>query len=1423
MEENQQKSLGQKKEFHDVYKDFLDAKIKVRKLTSNEIEKHTQGKHYTDTETVDGHNSNIEMQNQTKKLDSLPNTSKSEYDEKIQEITPKHNTVRTHAENKIPSESCQTRRSGRKIIPSAKVLEASRQSGKKSKFLYKNGSSEKESCQKATQKGQKQTCTDNLMHDLVPPEKIIGTTKHSSNNDKKHSTPINDGKHGKGKGKQKKVTTPSHTDEKEKTILTRKTKNVDKEENSGSPAKRIKLQVSDTEVTKEPETTPIRTSGRKKVCSAKMKMAISSEGTDLQMKRFLQKRDTESESGNLIKETCAMEVVENSKKKQIDRSTRPARQKQQETKTDPTNNEKSESSTNDTKQKQQETATAYTMPKKVENTTEYAVQKRHLSTRQKKIEDTSKHQEIITDHTSQKPVEITSGDISTKNEECKSVDSKQKQQDNPAETFIQDKLNNESANDVISKEFTGQNDSDNDGLNNEYTGQNEIHNDELTTGSVSKKPSFTTLEKDVAENKKTILEKLNMIMNEKRNKFLALQRKFKVARQTVLKANIKGKDVENIKCFVCKKLFQFGNYMCEHGRSFIYPHASVCKECGRIFRNSSLLKRHVQRIHYEKSIKCKTCGIMFGLEGDLRRHMERVHKIKVSKHQNKDEPKKSSDHDYIIMEDTDKDSQEKKYLSIDKSVSNSFYSLIPADYVIKNGDKCICKKCGMVFSSVLNLNYHAYRKHINGKNFFCKDCNKGFPLSRDLKNHTQICHTQNPQECSICCKKIKSKRGLRNHMEKYHRDSSIFAMRYQCYLCEKRFGYTKELQDHINVCHTAKNDCYFCGKNLATSRGLRKHMERMHGIEETMHDDEFVSFEIKCLEEKKNFKAQEIKTEEAISFIEENLGKSPIKKSSLKNIEKMESCQIGNEMEVKPSSSPKSRKRHQKQSAYKTKMKLFSSQIGKSQSVQSSNETSGTSDKLYICEHCGATKCKASQLAKHVYDAHQLTALNCNFCGILFYSRQKAILHRKQFHPTMGRNAFCFTEVTKPNMTSSNPNSELEKQDNCKSLEACEVDTRESTPPKVVAVAVRSPDELKNQNINFKINNFGDNKLDKFLDCDKQEDTVLIARRYLSPVKKVVTKELSDENKIDPTHSKLFSLLSKGKLPQNMDEEIKKENVILHKEALIKENEEKGKIELLHSAGVTEQDALLLHHFGSVNRNFETDSDQSPLIDSEVSSELLKEAHLPGEELLYQVEELAEEDSKLIDTINASLVAKEVVINVESTSNAKVMKMTKEDILQRFDENDSRKITGQVNPAKDVMIMNKHVVIQTDKKCTLSVKTDDQGNKSIITGASEPKNATQNEVEMAFKHLTSFKEGDSLNENENDPQDKDEKKLVKVHQIINVPKKLVPPYQAKINLPKPDEEVHNTVVYLPKNIKSVDMTVANMDNDDEDVYILFVM
>ncbi|CAG2207824.1 KRAB [Mytilus edulis] len=222
-------------------------------------------------------------------------------------------------------------------------------------------------------------------------------------------------------------------------------------------------------------------------------------------------------------------------------------------------------------------------------------------------------------------------------------------------------------------------------------------------------------------------------MNEKRNKFLALQRKFKIARQTVLKANIKGKDVENIKCFVCKKLFQFGNYMCEHGRSFIYPHASVCKECGRIFRNSSLLKRHVQRIHYEKSIKCKTCGIMFGLEGDLRRHMEQVHKIKVSKHQNKDELKKSSDHDYIIMEDTDKDSQEKKYLSIDKSVSNSFYSLIPADYVIKNGDKCICKKMWNGFLICFKFKLPCLQKTYKWEEFFCKHCNKGFPLSRDLK------------------------------------------------------------------------------------------------------------------------------------------------------------------------------------------------------------------------------------------------------------------------------------------------------------------------------------------------------------------------------------------------------------------------------------------------------------------------------------------------------------------------------------------------------------------------------------------------------------------------------------------------------------------------------------------------------------------
>jgi hypothetical protein len=61
----------------------------------------------------------------------------------------------------------------------------------------------------------------------------------------------------------------------------------------------------------------------------------------------------------------------------------------------------------------------------------------------------------------------------------------------------------------------------------------------------------------------------------------------------------------------------------------------------------------------------------------------------------------------------------------------------------------------------------------------------------------------------------------------------------------------------------------------------------------------------------------------------------------------------------------------------------------------------------------------------------------------------------------------------------------------------------------------------------------------------------------------------------------------------------------------------------------------------------------------------------------------------------------------------------------------------------------------------------------------------------------------------------------KIHEVINVPRRLNKPFQTMINLPDNEDETQNTVVNLPDNVKSVDLTVANMDSDDGDVYLLF--
>jgi hypothetical protein len=61
----------------------------------------------------------------------------------------------------------------------------------------------------------------------------------------------------------------------------------------------------------------------------------------------------------------------------------------------------------------------------------------------------------------------------------------------------------------------------------------------------------------------------------------------------------------------------------------------------------------------------------------------------------------------------------------------------------------------------------------------------------------------------------------------------------------------------------------------------------------------------------------------------------------------------------------------------------------------------------------------------------------------------------------------------------------------------------------------------------------------------------------------------------------------------------------------------------------------------------------------------------------------------------------------------------------------------------------------------------------------------------------------------------------KIDEVINVPNKLLTPYQTMITPPDNDEETKNTVINLPDHVKYVDLTVANMDSDDGDVYLLF--
>lgn len=906
------------------------------------------------------------------------------------------------------------------------------------------------------------------------------------------------------------------------------------------------------------------------------------------------------------------------------------------------------------------------------------------------------------------------------------------------------------------------------------------------------------------------------------DKFAGLRRKIRVAKRIV--TNPQRKHVE---CPVCKMHFKFGSFMCEHSRDKTFTGASVCHECGKIFKTSFWLLSHSQREH-NKDAKCSVCNKIFSNRVDLREHMSSEHMYK---------PLEANDHDYLFShETTEEDSKRKQFLGMKSFISNN-----PSEFIMKLDNKYVCIKCGKIYTGLKEKHIlkHVRMEHLEEKRDTCKQCNKRFVFKSDLKRHIELHHGEKIR-CRLCFKLLSSKHTYVAHMKICHKKdvslSQVFH-KLECNLCLKRFTNAKSLLEH----KTAKHTCEICG--IQKTR-CRSHKHMAHGRKKKKGAGSNKSIQSKSMDEDK---AKSLKTDEAIAFIQQQLEESPMK-ALLE-----EPCSSQNFLTSTTLTSQP--------------VQNLNIKIERSDSNDSLDTNEGT---VLICEECGVIKPSEFALKEHLMRVHGPLQFKCNLCEVVCSSKGSATIHRKKYHRRLTDNT-CFTEISRsPRISKSSTSSprkvisvasvseaedNVEKspaKDKCRSAPST---PKMATPssPKVVTISINHEEEKNSVTKRLKLDH--GTKSSSGLDSEEEESRIATARKYLSPVKRFMAYQSPNK-----------PLLLRKDVPAmgSKSTKVTKQNVVLSipspkrsdgKDLNESDSEIQKDAEVYKdgnsSQGVTESDALLLHHFGSINRNLtgseETQKDSSNKpntsrvgkgsgttsgnvrIESNVVAEPNTSNSKENTKKLYtaehriknsvldvsitpsqeEVEKLAE--SKLIDDINASLVEKEVVVE------ANIFEGKDE---ATFVEGDPFADLGQViqvieeipeNIDIDNIISN-----NVDKTFKMSTSSPDEGSRE--TGKKK-------------KRRTSNENGsDTNNQAHHDTKDKsgnarfDEKKYnTPVHRVIDVPKKLVTPYQAMINLPDQSAGVFNAVVNLPDDVKSVNLTVANMDNDDENVYLLFAI